>query len=111
MWPPALRLPGAMSSTAVPWPSHRVRLDPDDGASRLRLFDDAGTRFGVSLDRFDLSPELRQELRAWSESATGWRTPATGFRPQRRRPAGSLGAAAPPCDLEQDVRWHTHTQS
>jgi hypothetical protein len=56
-----------MSSTADPWPSHRVRLDPDHGASGLWLFDENGTKFGVSLDRLDLSPELRQELRAWSD--------------------------------------------
>ncbi len=64
---PALRLTGAVSSTADPWPSHRVRLDPDYGASGLWLFDENGTKSGVSADRLDLSPELQHELRAWAD--------------------------------------------
>ncbi len=52
--------------TADPWPSHRVRLDPDYGASGLWLFDENGTKHGVSADRLGLSPAMQRELRAWS---------------------------------------------
>lgn len=74
-----------MSSTADPWPSHRLRLDPDYGASGLWLFDENGTTFGVSPDRLDLSPELRLELRAWSDeydrlADTGYRFPSPAAR-------------------------------
>lgn len=56
-----------MSNTSDPGPQNRIRLDPDYGASGLWLFDTNGTKFGISMDRLDLSPKLRQELRAWSD--------------------------------------------